>query len=388
MSYMKIRQSHPSNIKRKLPLLSAVATFMVVPLAIGSAYTSSVLYPLTPPAGIINFSSNSLEGAAGGQVIGFGLGPSSSDHAILWSNVPKSVVDLTPPGFDDSIVYGTDGSQQVGEGSAASTGNNDHALLWSGSAGSAIDLNPRGFTASTAYGTNGSQQVGSGGATGAFTYFGALLWSGTAASAVKLNPAGFATSQAYATDGSQQVGWGTNNGIDHAMLWSGSAASAVDLNPSGFTTSQADSVSGNQEVGYGGFSFTNTALQHALLWYGTPASAVDLNPAGITTSEASGTNGVQQVGFGFEPGDVVALVWSGTSDSVVNLNPLLPSNRTWLGAQALSIDPSGNIYGVAADSFSNLYAVEWSPVPEPKAVSLLLFAGAGTLMHRKRKQLA
>ncbi len=143
-----------------------------------------------------------------------------------------------------------------------------------------------------------------------------------------------------------------------------------------------------------------------MLWTGTADSAVDLNPtdlSGISGSVAYATNGTVQVGYGFGPGtgpgDNITLLWTGTAASAINLESLLPGYTnywSWLGAndtQAYSIDSAGNVYGAAwgtYDDMTGLFAVEWSPVnvPEPATGSLLLIAGAGILMRRRRQQSA
>ncbi|MGD1277616.1 MAG: PEP-CTERM sorting domain-containing protein [Tepidisphaeraceae bacterium] len=244
-------------------------------------------------------------------------------------------------------VSGGAAGQTVGYGTSAS--NNSHALLWSGTAASAVDLQPTnlsGYDQSYALGTNGTQQVGYGAGSGTGYNAHALLWSGTAGSAVDLNPtklAGFTASYALGTSGTQQVGDGYDSGASnwHALLWSGTADSAVDLQPTNLT--------------------------------------------GFTQSQANGTNGIQQVGYG----DGQALLWFGTADSAVDLQLLLPATGTWTGSIAYTIDAAGNVYGTADGAFNGVtgtFAVEWSPVPEPTAVSLVVIAGIGMLARRRRNE--
>ncbi|MGA2440863.1 MAG: PEP-CTERM sorting domain-containing protein [Tepidisphaeraceae bacterium] len=339
---------------------------------------------------------------SGDQTVGSGFNEAGSyNHALLWT--ATGVVDLNPTnlGVSYSIASATEGNQQVGYG--VGTGNNYHALLWTGTSASVVDLNPTnlGFVSSLAYGTNDSQQVGCGATSGNPNNPVALLWNGTAASAVNLNPtnlSGFTESGAYATNGTQQVGYAYGPGKEDAMLWNGTAASAVDLNPTklGITNSFAYGTSGTQQVGAGwGYNeFTGESFGGAMLWTGTAASAVDLNPtnlSGIDDSEALATNGTQQVGFGYNDynvwGGSCALLWSGTAASVVDLQTLLPSTGTWTSSSADLIDSSGNVYGWASGTFDNVtgtFAVEWS-VPEPATASMLLIAGAGILMRRRRR---
>lgn len=318
----------------------------------GQAYIGSVLYSLPCPSG---FDSIAVY-MSGDQTVGSGFNEAGSyNHALLWT--ATGVVDLNPTnlGVSYSIASATEGNQQVGYG--VGTGNNYHALLWTGTSASVVDLNPTnlGFVSSLAYGTNDSQQVGCGATSGNPNNPVALLWNGTAASAVDLNPTklGITNSFAYGTSGTQQVG-----------------------------------------AGWGYNEFTGESFGGAMLWTGTAASAVDLNPtnlSGIDDSEALATNGTQQVGFGYNDynvwGGSCALLWSGTAASVVDLQTLLPSTGTWTSSSADLIDSSGNVYGWASGTFDNVtgtFAVEWS-VPEPATASMLLIAGAGILMRRRRR---
>jgi hypothetical protein len=383
------RPKERRTMNRKTILLIAAVTFAAAPLASGASYPGTALYLLTPPPGFSGAPYLTFPSAAEGQVVGrdngTATGGSGIYHALLW-NGTSSAVDLTPAGFTYSEPEYTNGTQQVGEGYGTTTENNLHALLWSGTAASAIDLNPDGFASSVAWGVVGGQQVGYGTPTGdsvAVTH--ALLWSGTAGSVLDLNPSTLSDSEALATDGTQQVGWtlGVNEGGPfNALLWSGTAASCVNLNPAGFTYSKAFGVYGSEQVGVG-ITGGNT---HAVLWYGTAASAIDLNPSGVSVSYAFGTNGTQQVGEGGSGGVEHAYLWSGTATSAVDLNSFLPSTDTWVDSAAASIDPSGNIFGVATDVSKNTYAVEWSPssVPEPASLSLLSLGSLALLVRRRR----
>ncbi|HEX4054483.1 MAG TPA: PEP-CTERM sorting domain-containing protein [Tepidisphaeraceae bacterium] len=355
----------------------------------GVNYTAHILYQLLPLPQT-SFPSESANqnffNDANGQVVGVSGSNFQYTQASLWNSPSGTVVNLTPGGFANSVAESTNGTQQVGFGYNGPQDGPDYqpnAMLWTNTAASAVDLNPAGYAGSEAYGIYGNNQVGEADGN-------AALWSGSAASFVDLNPSGFANSVAYGADATQQVGAGNNDGSEHALLWTGSATSAVDLNPAGFANSEATGVSGNQQVGIAYESPTSSPIL-AMLWTGTAASAVNLNPAGFAISTAFATNGSQQIGWGVttgSPGVWEALLWSGTAASAENLGSVLPSNNTWILSQALSFDAAGNIYGLAEDSRDNQYAVVWSPVPEPATGSLLLMAGAGMVMRRRRRPLA
>jgi hypothetical protein len=375
-------------------ICSVIVPLIMTAAGVAPAQIGTVLYPLTPPSDLASAvpSTGEPQAAAEGQTVGYGGANGGQPSGVLWS---PSGVDLQPAtGFENSEALGTDGAQQVGYG--YSTGNLNHALLWSGTAASVVDLNPSGFAYSYAIAICGMQQVGLGLGTPTGLENHALIWSKTAASASDVNPTNIPDieeSALYGTDGAQQVGWGygavATAGNDHAMLWSETANSAVDLNPAGFAGSFANGVSGTQQVGYG---FVNVNSNHAFLWSGTAASAIDLTPAGFDNAVANGTNGTDQVGYGEGSGtgnNNHALWWSGTAGSFVDLQLLLPAAGTWTDSIAYTIDPAGNVFGTADGTFGNVtgtFAVEWS-VPEPAAGSLLLIAGAGILM-RRRKQMA
>jgi len=351
------------------PLVCAAALYFVpIVSATGADYAALDLYTLNRPTGIVSFQfSNQPQAAAGGQVVGStssDLNQQPFQHALLWTGAASS--DLTPDGFDSAYAYGTDGSHQVGQGTGLETGNNPHALLWNGPSAAVVDLHPANFRGSSAYGVGGGQQVGYGYGAATAGSVHALLWQGSAGSAVDLHPTqltGFGSSVAYGADGAHQVGDGTMRatGAQHALLWSDTPESAVDLHPTnldGFTNSIANAVGANEQVGYGWGPSAGGNIDHALLWAGTPNSAVDLNPAGFTQSEALATNGMLQAGYGSITGNIThALLWSGTAASAVDLNGLLPPG--FASSQADSVDPAGNVFGIATDSAGNYHAIEW-----------------------------
>jgi hypothetical protein len=359
----------------KSVIISSFLAFMALSatasnLALGLTYKA---IDLTPSGS----NHSHVYGTSGTQQVGYCYDPTTGKHALLWNGSADSFIDLTPSGFG-AAAWGTNGTQQVGDGSGSATGGKEHALLWNGSSDSYVDLNPSWLTESYGRGISGSQQVGFGYGpnTGALFYYHALLWSGTAASCVDLNPSGFNYSRAWATNGAQQVGHGYVSSISdmHALLWSGTAASCVDLNPSGFASSYAYGIYGTQQVGHGD--------GHALLWSGTAASYVDLNPSGYYSC-AWGTNGTQQVGYGSGSAtgnNEHALVWNGSADNYIDLHQFLPSG--FVESYAYRIDSYGNIVGWA-EYGSVKHAILWQLVPEPATLSILALGSLALLRKRK-----
>ncbi len=264
----------------------------------GTAASWIDLHPLAAGAGesIAYGVADGLGGSgqqAGSAQVG---GVSGKLHASLWAGTASSWVDLHPAGWVNSVLYATDGVQQVGY---ADMGGFAHAGLWTGSAGSFIDLNPADAMQSVARAVRNGTQAGFA------TVFGinrASVWSGTAASWVDLNPAPASGSVGYAIDGGQQAGAATVGNISRASLWSGTKASWVDLNPTGSVESVAFAISGNEQGGYA----TVGGVPRASVWSGTKASWVDLHavlPAGFSNSFVTGmsTNGsmLHAAGYGF-----------------------------------------------------------------------------------------
>lgn len=360
-------------------VLTRVLLVLVCGLCLGwatspvrGAYIGLDLYTVNAPSG---YNNPNVVKVSGGITVGTSATPANATHAIVWDQT-GTPMDLQPsnfPGLVVSMPWAVQGSEVVGQvsGSAA------HAALWNGTASSAVDLTPNLGSAS-ALGIGGNQEVGYGAADSS-TPVHARLWTGTAASMVDLQPTDLGSvqsSQAWATDGIHQVGNATLAGKVHAILWSGTAGSAVDLQPTSllFAGTMARGVSGNQQVGIGiEPSPLGIGPQHAVLWTGTADSAVDLNPSalGFTSSVAWATNGVRQVGDGYINGDSFnahAITWTGTADSAVDLHQFLPAG--FASSAALSIDASGDIFGVATDLAGNQHAVEWV-VPEPSTIPFI-----------------
>lgn len=393
MADSQVRRKGALGMKRGILSLVALCLGNWSGILHASDYVAQVLYELqTPPGlGIANGPNpNPLYPYPiriyDGQAIAPGIDESGNSHALYWLATGGASVDLNPIGTTNALAYGLDGQQQIGE---VVNDGGSQAALWSGSASTFVDLNPTGFTHSEAWGVAGGQQVGGG--AGPNGYTGALLWSGSAASVVTLNPNGYSSSMALGTDGHQQVGWGViapegNFTNFHAMLWSGSADSYVDLNPADYSISVALSNNAGQQVGFG--QPADATNYHALLWSGTAASVVDLNPSTFSESYAYAINDGEEVGNAELPeGRWDAFVWSGTATSAVDLSTLLPSaiSSTISYSCALSIDNSGDIFGIATPGpGSTYYIVEWTPTPEPK-VGLFAALLGGFLILRRPK---
>ena len=83
--------------------------------------------------------------------------------------------------------------------------------------------------------------------------------------------------------------------------------------------------------------------------------------------------------------------WINRADGVQsNRRPsgaLLPSG---FSSFAYSIDGSGNVYGIVRNttSFTIREAVEWSPVPEPETILLMLIGGPALILFHSRRNCA
>jgi hypothetical protein len=259
--------------------------------------THAVLWPQGGGAGIDLHPSGFRYSAAldtdGQRQVGSGNGPPTAfqRHALLWNGIAATYVDLHPgSNWTDSIARSIAGDQQVGninfffQGNESSPQSIIHAALWRGTAASVVDLHPsiNGISRSYANATDGSQQVGYGyfATSGNTTPYRALVWSGTAASAVVLHPSGFTHSFAEGVGGGEQVGYAFNtlqgDGYGRALLWRGTAASVVSLHPAGYLATSALATNGTMQVGFGGTP-AHPELSHALRWSGTAASVLDLH---------------------------------------------------------------------------------------------------------------
>jgi hypothetical protein len=373
---------------KTLMRIACLGGIVAASTATARANSGEVLYPIQTPAGFTSLEINQdfpgPSQAAAGEFVTT-ADNSSNSSAILWNLPDGATMNLNPPGYAGSSVAATNGTQQVGEAYPTDSPNSAQAYLWNGTADGGVNLNPAGIGESFATATDGTNQVGDGSEGTLGNHSHALLWSGTAASAVDLNPTGFSFSFALGVSGDQQVGWGYGTATKqdyHALLWTGSAASAVDLTPHGTNVSEALQVSGNQQVG---FATQSDGTSDAILWTGSAASAVDLGANFDDGSLASDTNGSQQVGGEWDGDNWHAILWNGTAASAVNLESLLPGS--WTDSFADSIDPAGNVFGYAYGTYNGnqgTFAVEWTAVPEPSSLTILM-AFAGVILRRKHR---
>jgi hypothetical protein len=313
-------------------------------------------------------------------------------YAWLWND--GGVVDLNPAAFFGSVVMDAWGSSQVGKGFT----NDNHisrALLWHGSNSSVVDLHPSGFSSSEANALEGTSQVGFGSINDPDERH-ALLWHGTAESVVDLHPDGFDWSVANNVVGDTQYGEGrrpttTFFSPHRALAWRGTAASVVDLTPEQFDHASISGASGSTQVGAGWDDddyIHDGVLTHALLWRGTAENVVDLHPAGFPSSTAVGAAGDFQVGWG-DRGTILsqrALLWRGSADTVVDLHSAVEElGLGQVASLAWAVNEKGEVFGQIY-GLGLGYAVKWTPVPEPSAVSLFATAAicVAAMLRRRR----
>jgi hypothetical protein len=100
-------------------ILLAVTTAAGAQAAASVAYTD--LYTLGRPDGFTSAQpgSRDFQVAAAGQLIGSGAAADGTSHALLWSGVATSGVDLNPAGFTSSTAYAVRGAQRSRAASAA-----------------------------------------------------------------------------------------------------------------------------------------------------------------------------------------------------------------------------------------------------------------------------
>jgi probable HAF family extracellular repeat protein len=172
----------------------------------------------------------------------------------------------------------------------------------------------------------------------------------------------------------------TATGATHAALWNKNPTT-IDLGTLGGTNSQANAINASGTV-VGAADIKNGAGTHAALWNST--SITDLGSLGGALSYANAINasGIV-VGWSSITGNAGehATLWNGTA--ITDLNTFLDAssvNAGWVLRQALGINDSGAIVGLAANSKTGVtHAFKLvSAVPEPETYGMLL-AGLGVM---------
>jgi hypothetical protein len=340
--------------------------------ASGATYAATLMHP-------IGFGWSSI--SAVGETSAVGVGNFGGDprhrRALMWNDATSTIVNLHPANYFESFATDAYGDTQVGVG-FQSDDNRNFALMWSGTAASVVDLHPNGYYTSSVVAAANGIQAGAGQATNTSRGH-ALLWRGTAASVVDLHPVGFSESSVSGASGEFQVGTGWPSSLSawpRALLWRGTKESVVELHPPSMRTSNAYDVWENVQVGMVGDA-SHESL--AYVWKGTAASGISIHPPQMFSSVATALSGAGIVGVGTtvelrEYLDIIArdqhaLVWPAGSSVAIDLHPALAAtgiDAEW--SYAAGIDEQGQIFGTAQKVGGGIYAVRWSPIPEPRAL--------------------
>ena len=222
-------------------------------------------------------------GIKGGYVWTDDSGPDTyTFNAGVWLPPNDTFVNVQPANVWRSIIQAAEGPRQFGW-----IFTNDsftaHAAGWSGSAATCVDMNPPGYARSLLYGAGSDQQVG---ITGSATTYQAGLWGGSAGSFRSLHPSDATLSAAWACNGGYQVGELSTQTTKRAVIWAGSPESMVDLNallPSGYASSAAYGVyvAKDGTVTVVGSAWSSATLrEEAVMWVSAAAVVGDLDGDG------------------------------------------------------------------------------------------------------------
>lgn len=362
-----------------ISLAAACALGATLTTAQAQTYTAVDLSPAIPYSSASTVSG----GIAAGYVSTTAF--SGTVQAALWDGF--NGVNLHPSFLDDaangirgrSSVLGSAGTLQVGWGAGPSTNNRSVPLTWIGLAESATILTvPFAGTNAQASATDGLQIVGygtpltrDGTTTGPFR---AILWDVASRTSVDLGDGG-GGAQALGVGGGQQVGYVVKS-LQNAALWKGSAKSLVVLHPKNAVVSVAFGTDGVSQVGYSGYDVRvrreaangnkDKRFYYATIWNGSSASALNIHPAGYGNSYATAVKGTWITGYASDetrfgtPGYYHAIVWDSSYQST-DLQSYLPAQ--FVGSQALSVDESGNVAGVALTAGGQRHAILWKRIP-------------------------
>jgi probable HAF family extracellular repeat protein len=247
-------------------------------------------------------------------------------------------------------------------------GNGQHAFIYSG--GAFHDLAaPPGMSDPTIYGINSSGQlVGWTEQLSSANSFQAVLYSGGAFH--QIGTLGGSISWAYAINNSGQiVGWAqTSAGDSHAFLYANGGM--MDLGTIGGGDSQAHAINDAGEVvgdsepandvngNIHAFLYSDGSMTDLGLLPGKPSSlAAGINGSGQVVGESFGGPGLDSRAFLYQDG------------TMYDLNNLLVNQPDYVVADALGINASGQIVGIADMPNGRLNAILLTPtsVPLPPA---------------------
>ncbi len=411
------------NLALALILSSAALSASAAP-----TYTFNILESLggTSNAGWANSINNS------GQIIG-----TSNNLATYWSSNNPSAPTLlqSPTGYNNSEALSINNSGQIvgarfGQdgGYWAGGGQNNQGVVWGSptsqtvleaiaiSGGDPFIGTQTRYTSdaypSYAAGVNDSGQI-----VGRSTRWDntspdyiwrATLWNSTSPnSPIQLESLGGSQTmgEAFGINNSGQIVGTSGHYYDgdlRATLWSSANPSSpqelVALAGAGMN-SWAGSINNNGQIV--GESISAEGWSNPTLWNSsnpnTPEMLEALGGMGYGGWARSINNNGQIVGFSFNASDLGrATLWDGTN-SPVDLNNYLDQasrNAGWILTQAMDINDSGSIVGIASNSLLGITSQAFllqsvAAVPEADTSAMLLM-GAGVMgfMARRRKQVA
>jgi hypothetical protein len=306
-------------------------------------------------------------------------------HATIWNRDGSIRTDLHPNGATNSVVWGVNGSGQVG---SVVNGTQQDAAVWHGTAESMINLGKAGWI-TTAMATSAFGQVGHGSSTlDTDDAPHAVFWQGTANSFVDLNPTGAYFSYATAVGSGYQAGWAVGEfgqATGHTFLWRGTAESATIMDPAG--TGNARIQAGSEFRQVGGASYADG--WHAVAWSGTAESAIDINPSGYSYSDATTISESGEFAGGKTisgNGLYHAFLWNlETSETFDLQNYIGDIPFTVIASQVTGVADNGDAIGFVVDQNDEAHSVRWNHVvPEPSSI-LAIGVGALFVLRRRKK---